>query len=489
MLDKKNISLLGLILGIIVFLFFNITSPPEGLDKISWLTAGVAILMTIWWVTEAIPIYATGLVPLLLFPLLDLFDLKVVAASYAHPLVLLFLGGFIIASAMENSGLHKRIALKILSFSGTSPSKIIAGFMFTTAALSMWVSNTASTIMMLPIATSVIAFFTSQNNANNKDFAIPLLLSIAYAASIGGTATLIGTPTNIMLASILSDTYGYKISFIDWLIIGLPVVAILIPIVWLFLTRIIFKVSSKKSDALENTLIKMKREIGKSSATEKVVAFIFFLTATLWIFRKTLNDKFNLTLNDTSIGILGALLLFIIPYGSNKRACSWETANKIPWGVLFLVGGGIALSRAIKVSGLAEWIGSFSNYLYGLDIYLLIFIAVALIILLTELNSNTATVATFSPILIIFAIGLEVNPLVFVIPTTIAASCAFMLPIATPPNAVVFGSGKVKINNMIKAGLPLNIISIFIVTSVSLIILNQIFNYNLMVLPEWVTKN
>ena len=444
--------------------------------------------MTIWWVTEAIPIYATGLVPLLLFPLLDLFELKVVAASYAHPLVLLFLGGFIIASAMENSGLHKRIALKILSFSGTSPSKIIAGFMFTTAALSMWVSNTASTIMMLPIATSVIAFFTSQNNVNNKDFAIPLLLSIAYAASIGGTATLIGTPTNIMLASILSDTYGYKISFIDWLIIGLPVVTILIPIVWLFLTRIIFKVSSEKSDALENTLIKMKREIGKSSATEKVVALIFFLTATLWIFRKTLNDKFNLTLNDTSIGILGALLLFIIPYGSNKRACSWETANKIPWGVLFLVGGGIALSRAIKVSGLAEWIGSFSNYLYGLDIYLLIFIAVALIILLTELNSNTATVATFSPILIIFAIGLEVNPLVFVIPTTIAASCAFMLPIATPPNAVVFGSGKVKINNMIKAGLPLNIISVFIVTSVSLIILNQIFNYNLMVLPEWVKK-
>ena len=489
MLDKKNISLLGLILGIIVFLFFNITSPPEGLGKIAWLTAGVAILMTIWWVTEAIPIYATGLVPLLLFPLLDLFELKVVAASYAHPLVLLFLGGFIIAAAMENSGLHKRIALKILSFSGTSPSKIIAGFMFTTAALSMWVSNTASTIMMLPIATSVIAFFTSQNNVNNKDFAIPLLLSIAYAASIGGTATLIGTPTNIMLASILSDTYGYKISFIDWLIIGLPVVTILIPIVWLFLTRIIFKVSSKKSDALENTLIKMKREIGKSNATEKVVALIFFFTAALWIFRKTLNDKFNLTLNDTSIGILGALLLFIIPYGSNKRACSWETANKIPWGVLFLVGGGIALSRAIKVSGLAEWIGSFSNYLNGLDIYLLIFIAVALIILLTELNSNTATVATFSPILIIFAIGLEVNPLVFVIPTTIAASCAFMLPIATPPNAVVFGSGKVKINNMIKAGLPLNIISVFIVTSVSLIILNHIFNYNLMVLPEWVTKN
>ena len=452
------------------------------------MTAGVAILMTVWWVTEAIPIYATGLIPLLLFPVLDLFEIKIVATSYAHPLVLLFLGGFIIAAAMEDSGLHKRIALKILSFSGTSPSKIIAGFMITTAILSMWVSNTASTIMMLPIATSVIAFFKSQQNVENKSFAIPLLLSIAYAASIGGTATLIGTPTNIMLASILSDTYGFKISFIDWFMIGLPIATILIPIVWFFLTKVIFQVSAKKSDALEHTLIEMNKEIGKPSTTEKIVACIFFLTATLWIFRKTLNEKFNFYLNDTSIGIMGALLLFIIPYGSNKRACNWETANKIPWGVLFLVGGGIALSRAIKSSGLAEWIGSFSNYLYGLDIYILVFIAVALIILLTELNSNTATVATFSPILIIFAIGLEVNPLIFVIPTTIAASCAFMLPIATPPNAVIFGSGKVKINNMIKAGLPLNIISIFVVTVLSLIILSQIFNYNLMVLPDWATK-
>ena len=489
MLHKKNISLFGLIFGILVFLFFYLSNPPLGLDKVAWLTAGVAILMTVWWVTEAIPIYATGLIPLLLFPLLDLFEIKLVATSYAHPLVLLFLGGFIIASAMEDSGLHKRIALKILSLSGTSPSKIIGGFMLTTSILSMWVSNTASTIMMLPIATSVIAFFASQKNVENKSFAIPLLLSIAYAASIGGTATLIGTPTNIMLASILSDTYGFKISFIDWFMIGLPIASILIPIVWFFLTKVIFQVSANKSDALEHTLTEMNKEIGKPSATEKIVACIFFLTATLWIFRKTLNEKFNFYLNDTSIGIMGALLLFIIPYGSNKRACNWETANKIPWGVLFLVGGGIALSRAIKSSGLAEWIGSFSNYLYGLDIYILVLIAVALIILLTELNSNTATVATFSPILIIFAIGLEVNPLIFVIPTTIAASCAFMLPIATPPNAVVFGSGKVKINNMIKAGLPLNIISIFVVTVVSLIILSQIFNYNLMVLPDWVTKS
>ena len=486
---KKNISLVGLVFGIAVFLFFLVSSPPEGLSKLAWLTAGITILMTIWWISEAIPIYATGFIPIILFPLLGLFELKIVASSYAHPLVLLFLGGFIIASAMEGCGLHKRIALKILSLAGTSPSKIIAGFMFTTALLSMWVSNTASTIMMLPIATSVIAFFSRQKNIENNRFSKPLLLSIAYSASIGGAATLIGTPTNIMLASILSDTYNYEISFIDWFIVGLPVTLVLIPLVWFFLNKIIFKVPSDNSRALETTLFKMKKEMGAATLKEKIVAIVFLSTAILWIFRKTLNNYLNLSLNDTSIGILGALLLFIIPSGSNERACNWKTANQIPWGVLFLVGGGIALSKAIKESGLAEWIGSFSNYLYGLDIYVLILISVALIILLTELNSNTATVATFSPILIIFAIGLEVNPLFFVIPTTIAASCAFMLPIATPPNAVVFGSGKVNINDMIKAGFILNIISVFVVTVVTLLILNYGFHYDLMKIPEWIKSS
>ncbi len=486
---RISFSFIGLLGGLLVFSVFYLIDKPSSINREAWLVAGVAILMTIWWVSEAIPIYVTGLLPLIFFPLLNLFELKEVASSYSHPLVLLFLGGFIIASAMEDSGLHKRVALKILSFSGTSPSKIIAGFMITTALLSMWVSNTASTIMMLPIAMSVVSIFSNQKNIDNKNFAIPLLLAIAYSASIGGTATLIGTPTNIMLAGILSDTYNFQIGFLDWLLIGFPISIILIPVVWIFLSKIIFKVSSKKSDALEKTLRIMKEEIGSPSRTEKVVAYIFFFTATLWIFRKTLNETLSLSLNDTSIGLLGALLLFVIPTGSRKRACNWNTANKIPWGVLFLVGGGIALSRAFKSSGLAEWIGSFSNYFYGFDVYFLILISVALIIILTELNSNTATVATFTPILIIFALGLQVNPLFFVIPTTIAASCAFMLPVATPPNAVVYGSGKIEINSMMKAGLILNIVSILVVTFVSLIILNQVFNYNLLNIPDWAIKN
>ncbi len=488
MLDKRTISLYGLILGIAFFSLFLTTTPPEGLERIAWITAGIAVLMTIWWLTEAIPIYATGLVPIVAFPLLNLYDLKEVASSYAHPLVLLFLGGFIIASAMQSSGLHKRIALKILAIAGTSPSKIIGGFMIATASLSMWVSNTASTVMMLPIAMSVITIFSRKYHLEAKEFAIPLLLGLAYSASIGGAATLIGTPTNIMLASILSDTYNYQISFTDWLIIGLPVVFILLPMVWFYLTKITFKVSSIKSNMLEKTLSDLREQMGETTRSEKVVAIIFLFTASLWIFRKFLNDTFDLSLNDTSIGLLGAILLFIIPTENSKRACNWDTANKIPWGVLFLVGGGIALSRAFQMSGLAEWVGSFANIFYDLNIYLLIFIAVAIIIFLTELNSNTATVATFTPILIIFAIGLNINPLFIVIPTTIAASCAFMLPIATPPNAVIFGSGKVRIIDMVKAGIFLNLLSIIIVSIICMIIMNLFFNFDINEVPSWIIK-
>ena len=487
MLNRESVSLFGLLFGLFILSIFIFFEPPEDLSSAAWLTAGIALLMTIWWVTEAIPIYLTGIVPIILFPLFNIFDLKLIADSYAHPLVLLFLGGFIIAAAMQACGLHKRIALNILSISGTSPRNIIAGFMISTSLVSMWVSNTASTIMMLPIALSVITIFSNQLNIKDKDFAIPLLLAVAYSASIGGAATLIGTPTNIMLAGILSDSYNYEISFIDWLKIGLPTAIFLIPIAWFFLTNIIFKVTKKKSKSLSKIVSEMKVEIGCPSLSEKIVGIVFFLTAILWIFRRPLNEMYNLSLNDTSIGLFGALLLFVIPVNKKDRACTWETASKIPWGVLLLVGGGIALSKAFNLSGLALWIGSFSFYFNDYNIYILIFISVALILFLTELNSNTATIATFAPILIIFSAGLNYNPLFFVIPATIAASCAFMLPIATPPNAVVFGSGRIKINDMIKAGFWLNIVSMLIITLVSFLILGYVFDAEIGILPLWIS--
>lgn len=486
MLNKESVSMFGLIFGIFIFSLFIITEPPLALNNIAWVTAGIGLLMTIWWVTEAIPIYVTGLIPLILFPIFDIYDLKSISEAYAHPLVLLFLGGFIIAAAMESCGLHKRIALNILSLSGLSPSKIIAGFMLTTASISMWVSNTASTIMILPIALSVITIFSKETNAKNEELAIPLLLAIAYSASVGGASTLIGTPTNIMLAGILSDTYNYEISFIDWLLIGLPILIFLLPIIWFFLTSISFKVSNKTSDALEKTITNMNKEIGKPSFAEKVVAVVFFLTVFLWILRRTLNEIFNLNLNDTSISLFGALLLFLIPTGKNIRACNWQVANKIPWGVLLLVGGGIALSKAFNSSGLATWIGSFSHFFINYEFYILIILAVGLIIFLTELNSNTATIATFAPILIIFAIGINHNPLFYVIPATIAASCAFMLPIATPPNAVIFGSDKIKISDMLRAGFLLNIISIFAISIASFFLIKLVFDIDIHSLPNWI---
>tara|TARA_B100000902_G_C27079273_1_gene798041 strand:- start:37 stop:912 length:876 start_codon:yes stop_codon:yes gene_type:complete len=287
-----------------------------------------------------------------------------------------------------------------------------------------------------------------------------------------------------MLASILSDNYNYDISFFDWFKVGFPTTLILIPIIWFFLTHIIFKIPNRESDALCKVLGNLKDEIGKSTYAEKIVTAVFIITASLWMFRRLINNSFELNINDTSIGLFGALLLFIIPIKKNQRACSWETASKIPWGVLLLVGGGIALSKAFNITGLANWIGSFSVFFDGYNIFLLIIIFVTLIIFLTELNSNTATIATFAPILIAFAIGINVNPLFFAIPCTIAASCAFMLPVATPPNAVIFGSGKISIKNMVKAGAVLNIISIFLVTTISYLLLKYFFSYEIYSVPE-----
>ncbi len=484
MFSRDKVSSFGLIFGLFILSLFLFSDHPEGLSRVGWLTAGVALLMTIWWVTEAIPIYVTGIIPIILFPLFNIFEIEEISNSYAHPLVLLFLGGFIIASAMESCGLHKRIAINILSIAGTSPSKIIAGFMIATASISMWVSNTASTIMMLPIATSVIALFAQQTKSKESNLTVPLLLAIAYSASIGGIATLIGTPTNVMLVSILSDNYNYDISFFDWFKVGFPTTLILIPIIWFFLTHIIFKIPNRESDALHKVLRNLKEEIGKSTYAEKIVTAVFIITASLWMLRRLINNSFELNINDTSIGLFGALLLFIIPIKKNQRACSWETASKIPWGILLLVGGGIALSKAFNITGLASWIGSFSVFFDGYNIFLLIIIFVTLIIFLTELNSNTATIATFAPILIAFAIGINVNPLFFAIPCTIAASCAFMLPVATPPNAVIFGSGKISIRNMVKAGIILNIISIFLVTIISYFLLKYFFNYEIYSVPN-----
>ena len=487
---KDRVTNIGFFIGIAALAITVFIEAPSGLSNVAWLTAGVAVLMASWWVSEAIPIPATGLVPLVLFPILGIADIKTAAAPFAHPINLLFLGGFIIAASMEKWGLHRRIALNLVTIIGTGPRSIVAGFMIATAGLSMWVSNTASTIMMLPIAMSVINLFERGRrlglSETDKNFAKALMLAIAYSASIGGMATLIGTPPNIVLAGVLSDTYGFEIGFVEWMFVGLPIVLILLPIVWIFLVKIAFKIPVKGPSNLVNSIYSSRRSLGKMSSPEIAVAIVFATVAILWISRRQLTLWFpELGINDTSIAVVGALLLFFIPAGNGERVCSWDTAIKIPWGVLFLVGGGLSLSNAFKSSGLAAWIGSHTTLLGGLELIIIVLAIVALIVFLTELNSNTATTATFVPILAAVSIGINENPLLMVIPATLGASCAFMFPNATPPNAVVFGSGHLTIVNMIRAGFMLNLIAIIIVTCVSFLLLSIVFDVQPGNIPDW----
>jgi len=434
-------------------------------------TGAVAILMAIWWITEAIHISATALLPLALFPLLGITTSKQAAFPYANHLIFLFMGGFIIALSMQKWNLHKRIALNIIKFIGTSPIKIILGFMISSAFLSMWVSNTATTIMMVPIGMAVIQYFNQENN----NFALSLMLGIAYAASVGGIGTLIGTPPNLVLANTVEQMYGKTIGFMEWFIVGVPLVIIMIPIIWLWLTKIIYpckNIDNTKNDGIIKEQIK---KLGKISKGEKIVLFVFLLTAFSWVFRQTKEiediiipglDKIFPQISDAAIAMFFALFLFIIPVNWRKGefAMDWTQAKKLPWGILILFGGGLSLANGFNISGLDKWIGKQVKLFSNTPEIIFTIVIITVVIFLTEMTSNTATTAMVLPILGSMAIGLGKAPLILMAPAAICASCAFILPVATPPNAIVFGSGYIRIPQMAKAGFFLNIISIFVIT-------------------------
>jgi len=469
---------IGLFLGLTIFILILLMPTPEGMSLSAQKTAAVVLIMAIWWITEAIPIAVTALIPIVLYPLLGVLSSKETTIPYANHLIFLFMGGFLIALAMQKCNLHKRIALNIINLIGTSPDKIILGFMIATAFLSMWISNTATIVMMIPIGMAVVGHLVPDEKigkGNNSNFGISLMLGLAYSASIGGIGTLIGTPPNLVLANTLEKMYNQTLGFMEWLTIGIPIVIIMIPLIWLYLTKILYP-TNKSNLKNDNGVIKNKLlELGKISRGEKIVLTIFILTALSWIFRSTKEignfiipglDKLFPDISDATIAIFFALLLFIIPINWKKKqfAMDWNQALKLPWGILILFGGGLALAKGFQVSGLALWIGLKVNLFTGVSDIVLILIVVTLIIFLTEMTSNTATTAMVLPILGSVAIGLGKLPMLLLAPATIAASCAFMLPVATPPNAIVFSSGYIKIHQMAKAGLFLNIISIFIVT-------------------------
>ncbi|SFO83839.1 solute carrier family 13 (sodium-dependent dicarboxylate transporter), member 2/3/5 [Ectopseudomonas composti] len=467
---------IGLILGPLLLLVCLVTEPPSGLSSMAWATIGLTLLMATWWSTEAIPIPATSLLPILLIPALGIDSLNAATAPYANPTIYLFLGGFVLGLAMERWNLHKRIALMTLLAMGSKPSKQIAGFMMATAFLSMWVSNTATTIMMLPIGLSVIGMLTSEKNtgeAERERFATALLLAIAYAASVGGIATLIGTPPNALLAAFLAENYDVQIGFGQWMLLGVPVAVIMLAFIWWWLTRGGFNLAGHDSTQLIRSEL---AELGPLSRGEKLVALVFVVTALAWVFQPLISGWVP-GVNDTSIAIAAALALFMIPVDVKQRVflMNWESASKLPWGVLLLFGGGLSLASVIRSTGLAEWIAQSLGALGALPVIAMIGVVVLVIIFLTEVTSNTATAAAFLPLLGALAVSQGMPAELLAIPAAIAASCAFMMPVATPPNAIVFGTGHMKIQSMIKAGFVLNLFGVVLVTVISYLLVGMIW--------------
>ena len=479
-ISKKKIGLvLGPVLFLLVMLFFN----PENLNPEAKSILASTIWIAIWWITECVPISVTALLPIVLFPITGGLDIKSTTASYGHNLVFLFVGGFIIALAIEKWNLHKRVALNIIKFTGTKKSRIILGFMIATAILSMFISNTATTIMILPVGLAIISKVSENNNSfENINFGKSLMIAIAYSASIGGMATLIGTPPNMIFAGVVKESYGIEIGMLEWSKFGLPVSLFLLIICWIYLTRIAFSFEDKNQASGKQEINSQLKKLGKFSNEELKVSVIFGLTAFSWVFRKQL-VKIIPFLDDTIIAITFAVLLFIIPDKKYKPLLNWEDTVKLPWGILLLFGGGMAIASAFGKSGLALWIANLLSTMDGVSLFMLILIIVASINLLTELTSNMATTAMLLPVLITMALAINVHPYFLLVSATLAASCAFMLPVATPPNAIVFGSGLLKIEDMFKKGIWMNLFSIIIISLIVYYILPHVFDLSKDIVP------
>lgn len=474
--DYRLHQLLGLIAGPLVFLVLLYAVPRGTLPLPALRVAAAGLWMAIWWMTEAIPIAATALLPLVLFPLLGIADISATAAPYANPLIFLFLGGFLIALGLERWGLHRRFALVIVSRIGARPLSVIVGFAVASAVLSMWVSNTATALMMLPIGISVIDLVQRGDASVAKNFAVVLMLSIAYSCSLGGMATLIGTPPNALFAGFMLESYERTIGFAEWMVLGLPLALVALPLMLFILTRFVYPIRIREIPGGRDYIDKQLLEIGSMSRGEKMVAVVFVTTAVLWVTRPLL-DGLIVGLSDAGIAMAMALLLFILPVDlkSGTFLLDWTTAERLPWGVLLLFGGGLSLAGAVNDTGLADWIGSqmvqFSNW----PLFTVILVVSATIVLLTELTSNTATTAAFLPVAASVAVGLGHDPLMLAIPAVLAASCAFMLPVATPPNAIIYGSSFITIPQMARAGIVLNVVFILLISLTTYLVVPLLF--------------
>jgi len=476
----------GWILGPAALIVTLLLPAPAGLSIAGWHTAGVGLLLAALWICESIPIPVTALLPLVLFPVLGLGDIRETAAPYAHPIVFLFMGGFIIALAMQRCNLHRRIAINLLGAMGTQPNRIVAGFLLASALVSMWVSNTATALMMLPIALSVVKLIPA-GSRGARDFSAALVLSVAYGSTTGGMGTIIGTTPNAMLAAYVSEVYQTKIGFGQWMLLGIPVVAVTLPVVYLILTRVSFTLGRGELPGFKELLTREKAELGRFSRAERIVTTVFAFTALGWVCQPLL-EKVAPLITDTTIGMAGALLLFFIPTNIRRGefVMDWATANRLPWAVLLIFGGGLSLAGNIEKHGLSRYLGDLCNALQGAPMLLTLAVICFSILMLTELTSNTATAATFLPIAGAVAVSFGQNPLLFLIPVALAANCSYMMPVGTPPNAIVFGSGHVTLPQMAKAGMWLNLLLVLILLGLMMLLGPLVFGIQVGVVPAWV---
>ena len=460
-------STLYKLLGPLLFISTLFLNHPDGMTESGFRLLGIILWMAVWWISEVVPIAVTALLPIILFPSTNVLNIQETGANYGHKYIFLFIGGFILANAIQKWNLHKRIALKIILRLGGSNDKIILGFMLATGFLSMWISNTATTVMMLPIALSVINQVKDHPDTvknENKIFGKALMLGVAYSASAGGIATLIGTPPNLIFAGFVQDNFNIEISFFQWMKIGLPVSIILMFFIWWFLTKVAFKLNQVGFPGGKNEIIRLLKDMGGISNEEKKILVVFSVTILCWIFRKNTINLLIPNFDDSMIAISSAIILFLLPSKTKKEPLmKWKDAVSIPWGILLLFGGGLSIAKGFQATGLDNWIGEQLTFISFSSTLIVILVIVAGVNFLTELTSNMATTAMLLPVMVPVASLMGINPYLLLVGTTLAASCAFMLPVATPPNAVVFGSKLLNIADMVKAGILINLFSIILI--------------------------
>ncbi len=496
--DKKTsysqAQRIGLCLGPTLFMLTLLFFAPAGLSFEARAVLATTLWVAIWWITEAIPIPATSLLPIVLLPMTGALSNASVTSAYGDDIIFLFLGGFFIAIAMEKWHLHRRIALAIIAFVGTSTQRILLGFMLATGFLSMWVSNTAAVMMMIPMALAITAQVADALQGTPEAVDIPvfekaLLLGVGYAGSIGGLGTLIGTPPNIILAAQARELFDVEIGFAEWMLVGVPVVITLLAATWLYLGRIAFPMRIGGIPGGKALIASERAKLGRISFEEAVVAAVFASAAFLWISREFLWSGLVPELRDGMIAIAAAVTLFIVPRANGGgRILEWKDSKEIPWGILLLFGGGLAIAAGFRETGLSNWLGSQLTVLDGMNLVVIIASATLLIIFLTEVTSNTATATMILPVVASLALTLEIHPFALMIPCALAATCGFMLPAGTPPNAIIFATGKLRITEMVRVGFIVNLISVVLIVVAVYYLVPPVFDIELNVVPAGFSK-